>query len=124
MNTTLRSRLTQFLQQVQHNVFAFFDEIDAILMPKVQEVVIVLKMLNIGRFIERDYVSGFAGRSCKGRLVIARASVVKAVLNLPTTEAFQVITIAASIFHLNNRDRYTGIKVGWGGNAIFFNIRS
>jgi len=87
MNTILRSRLTQFWQQVQHHLFPFLDEIEVTLTPKVQEVVTILEMLNMERFIESYYASGFAGRPCKDRLAIARALVVKAVLNLPTTEA-------------------------------------
>lgn len=87
MNTTLRSHLTQFWHHVQRNLFPFLDEIDVILTPKVQEVMSVLEMLNIERFIDSYYASGFAGRPNKDRLAIARAFVVKAVLNLPTTEA-------------------------------------
>ena len=87
MNTNLRTRLTQIWHQVQHNLFPFLVEIDVILTPKVQEVVTVLEMLNIERFIESYYASGFAGRPNKDRLAISRAFVAKAVLNLPTTEA-------------------------------------
>ena len=87
MNTTVRLHLTQFWQQVQHHLFPFLAEIEVSLTPKIQEVVTVLEMLNIERFIEGYYGRGFAGRPCKDRLAIARAFVVKAVLNLPTTEA-------------------------------------
>jgi len=87
MNTNLRTRLTQIWHQVQHNLFPFLVEIDVTLTPKVQEVVTVLEMLNIERFIESYYASGFAGRPNKDRLAIARSFVARAVLNLPTTEA-------------------------------------
>ena len=87
MNTNLRSNLTQFWKHIQRHLFPFLNEIEVVLTPKVQEVVSVLEMLDIERFIERYYVRGFAGRPSQDRVAIARAFVAKAVLNLPTTEA-------------------------------------
>lgn len=86
MNTILRTRLTQFWQQVQHNLFPFMDTIELALTPKLQEVVTALEMIEIERFLGAYQFSAI-GRPCKDRTAIARAFVAKAVLNLSTTEA-------------------------------------
>lgn len=86
MNTNLRTRLSQFWQQIQANLFSFLDEIDLPLTPKLQEVVTVLEMIEIERFLG-GYQFSAIGRPCKDRTAIARAFVAKAVLNLSTTEA-------------------------------------
>ena len=86
MNTILRTRLTQFWQQVQHDLFPFMDKIELVLTPKLQEVVTALEMIEIERFLGAYQFSAI-GRPCKDRTAIARAFVAKAVLNLSTTEA-------------------------------------
>lgn len=86
MNTTLHTRLTQFWQQIQNNLFPFLNDIDLALTPKLQEVVTVLEMIGVERFLG-GYQFSAIGRPCKDRTAIARAFVAKAVLNLPTTEA-------------------------------------
>lgn len=62
------------------------DVIELALTPKLQEVVTVLEMINIERFLGGSQLAAI-GRPCKDRVAIARAFVAKAVLNLPTTEA-------------------------------------
>lgn len=86
MNTTLRTRLTQFWQHIQTSLFPFLDEIELALTPKLQELVTVLEMIDIERFLGA-YQFAAIGRPCKDRTAIARAFVAKAVLNLSTTEA-------------------------------------
>lgn len=86
MNTILRTRLTQFWQQIQSNLFPFLDETELALTPKLQEVVVALEMIEIERFLGAYQFSAI-GRPCKDRTSIARAFVAKAVLNLSTTEA-------------------------------------
>ena len=51
MNTILHSRLTQFWQQIQTSLFPLLDVIELALTPKLQEVVTVLEMINIERFL-------------------------------------------------------------------------
>jgi hypothetical protein len=86
MNNTLRTRLSQFWQQVQRNLFPLLDEIEVALTPKFQELANALEMLNMERFLD-GYAVGSVGRPSKDRIAIARAFVAKAVLNLPTTQA-------------------------------------
>jgi hypothetical protein len=86
MNTILHSRLTQFWQQIQTSLFPLLDVIELALTPKLQEVVTVLEMIHIERFLGGSQLAAI-GRPCKDRVAIARAFVAKAVLNLPTTEA-------------------------------------
>lgn len=86
MNTTLHSRITQFWQHIQTNLFPFLDEMELVLTPKLQELVTALEMMEIERFLD-GYQFGAIGRPCKDRTAIARAFVAKAVLNLSTTEA-------------------------------------
>ncbi len=86
MNTILHSRLTQFWQQIQTSLFPLLDVIELASTPKLQEVVTVLEMINIERFLGGSQLAAI-GRPCKDRVAIARAFVAKAVLNLPTTEA-------------------------------------
>ena len=86
MNTILRTRLMQFWQQIQSNLFPFLDAIELALTPKLQEVVTALKMIEIERFLGA-YQFAAIGRPCKDRTAITRAFVAKAVLNLSATEA-------------------------------------
>ena len=86
MNTILRTRLMQFWQQIQSNLFPFLDAIELALTPKLQEVVTALKMIEIERFLGA-YQFAALGRPCKDRTAITRAFVAKAVLNLSATEA-------------------------------------
>ncbi len=86
MNTTCKSRLSQFWNHLQHELFPFLREEDHIeLSPALEKVIRVLEFTQIDRFIPSS--RGLVGRPPKDRVALARAFVAKAVLNLPTTEA-------------------------------------
>ena len=86
MNTTGKSRLSQFWNHLQHELFPFLREEDHLeLSPALEKVIRVLEFTQMDRFIPSS--RGFVGRPPKDRVALARAFVAKAVLNLPTTEA-------------------------------------
>jgi hypothetical protein len=86
MNTTCTSRLSQFWNHLQHELFPFLREEDYLaLTPSLEKVIRVLEFTEIDRFIPSS--RGFVGRPPKDRVALARAFVAKAVLDLPTTEA-------------------------------------
>jgi len=84
MDATLKNRLTQFWCHVQEGLFPFLAEMDIELTPPLKQVVTVLELLEIERFLP-SYAG--VGRPAKDRVALARAFVAKATLNLPTTEA-------------------------------------
>jgi hypothetical protein len=84
MNTTLKTKLTQFWHHIQSELFEFLSNMDITLTPRQQELVTVLEMLEIEGFVPP--AQGI-GRPLKDRVALARGFVAKAVLNLPTTEA-------------------------------------
>lgn len=86
MNTTHKSRLSQFWSHLQHELFPFLREEDHMeLSPALEKVIRVLEFTQIDRFIPSS--RGYVGRPPKDRMALARAFVAKAVLDLPTTEA-------------------------------------
>ena len=86
MNTTCKSRLSQFWNHLQHELFPFLREEDHLeLTPALETVIRVLEFTQVDRFIPSS--RGFVGRPPKDRVALARAFVAKAVLDLPTTEA-------------------------------------
>ena len=86
MNTTCKTRLSQFWSYLQHDLFPFLREEDHLaLSPALEKVIRVLEFTEIERFIPSS--RGCVGRPPKDRVALARAFVAKAVLDLPTTEA-------------------------------------
>ncbi len=86
MNTTCKSRLSQFWNHLQHELFPFLQEEDHLaLSPALEKVIRVLEFTQVDRFIPSS--RGFVGRPPQERVALARAFVAKAVLDLPTTEA-------------------------------------
>ena len=86
MNTTCKSRLSQFWYHLQHELFPFLREEDHLeLTPALETVIRVLEFTQVDRFIPS--MRGFVGRPPKDRVALARAFIAKAVLDLPTTEA-------------------------------------
>jgi hypothetical protein len=86
MDTSCKSRLSQFWNHLQHELFPFLREEDHLeLSPALEKVIRVLEFTQVDRFIPSS--RGFVGRPPKDRVALARAFVAKAVLNLPTTEA-------------------------------------
>ena len=86
MNTTCKTRLSQFWNYLQHDLFPFLREEDHLaLSPALEKVIRVLEFTEIERFIPSS--RGCVGRPPKDRVALARAFVAKAVLDLPTTEA-------------------------------------
>jgi hypothetical protein len=86
MDNTLRSRLSQFWSELQHDLFPFLREEEHLdLTPTLEQVIRVLEFIEIERFVPS--CRGWVGRPPKDRVALARAFVAKAVLNLPTTEA-------------------------------------
>jgi hypothetical protein len=86
MNTTCKSRLSQFWSPLQHELFPLLREEDHLaLSPALEKVIRVLEFTQIERFIPSS--RGFVGRPPQDRVALARAFVAKAVLDLPTTEA-------------------------------------
>jgi hypothetical protein len=85
MSNTLRSRLSQFWTEMQHDLFPFLrEEAHMALTPPLEQVIRVLEFVEIERFIPSS--RGYVGRPPQDRIALARAFVSKAVLNLPTTE--------------------------------------
>jgi len=86
MNTTTKSRLSQFWTQFQHDLLPWLREEERLdLTPALEKVIRVLEFTEVDRFIPSS--RGFVGRPPKDRVALARAFVAKAVLDLPTTEA-------------------------------------
>lgn len=86
MNTTCKTRLSQFWSYLQHDLFPFLRLEDHLaLSPALEKVIRVLEFTQIERFIPSS--RGCVGRPPKDRVALARAFVAKAVLDLPTTEA-------------------------------------
>ena len=86
MDNTLRSRLSQFWTEWQHDLFPFLREEEHLdLTPTLEQLIRVLEFVEIERVIPSS--QGWVGRPPKDRIAIARAFVAKSVLNLPTTEA-------------------------------------
>ena len=86
MNTTCKTRLSQFWSYLQNDLFPFLREEDHLaLSPALEKVIRVLEFTEIERFIPSR--RGCVGRPPKDRVALARAFVAKAVLDLPTTEA-------------------------------------
>jgi hypothetical protein len=86
MDTTCKSRLSQFWNHLQRELFPFLREEDHLeLSPALEKVIRVLEFTQVDHFIPSS--RGFIGRPPKDRVALARAFVAKAVLNLPTTEA-------------------------------------
>ncbi|MBK8637291.1 MAG: transposase [Chromatiaceae bacterium] len=86
MNTTCKSRLSQFWNHLQHELFPFLRQEDRLaLSPALEKVIRVLEFTEIDCFIPSS--RGFVGRPPQDRVALARAFVAKAVLDLPTTEA-------------------------------------
>ncbi len=86
MDTTGKSRLSQFWNHLQHELFPLLREEDHLaLSPALEQVIRVLEFTQIERFIPSS--RGCVGRPPQDRVALARAFVAKAVLDLPTTEA-------------------------------------
>lgn len=87
MNATLTRRISQFVRLLQTEVFPLLREEMAVeLSPMLEKVIRVLELVQVERFVPSS--RGWVGAPPKDRLALARAFVAKAVLNLPTTEAF------------------------------------
>ncbi len=86
MDTTCKSRVSQFWNHLQHELFPLLREEDHLaLSPALGKVIRVLEFTQIERFIPSS--RGCVGRPPQDRVALARAFVAKAVLDLPTTEA-------------------------------------
>lgn len=86
MDTTCKSRLSQFWSHFQHELFPFLREEEHWeLSPTLEKVIRVLEFTLVDRFIHSS--RGCVGRPPQDRVALARAFVAKAVLDLPTTEA-------------------------------------
>ncbi|MBP6581967.1 MAG: transposase [Chromatiaceae bacterium] len=86
MDTNCKSRLSQFWNHLQHELFPFLREEDHLaLSPALEQVIRVLEFTQIERFIPSN--RGCVGRPPQDRVALARAFIAKAVLDLPTTEA-------------------------------------
>ena len=86
MNTTFTLRISQFLTQLQTELFPFLrDEVGLELSPALEKVIRVLEFVPVERFIPSS--RGFVGAPPKDRVALARAFVAQAVLNLATTES-------------------------------------
>lgn len=85
MNHTLNDRLLQFTTFLQRDLFAWQEEENLDITPKLQEVIKILEFVQIERYVPS--YRGCVGRHGECRPEIARAFVAKQVLNLPTTEA-------------------------------------
>jgi hypothetical protein len=86
MDTTCKSRLSQFWNHLQHELFPILRKEDHLaLSPALGKVIRVLEFTQIKRFIPSS--RGCVGRPPQDRVALARAFVAKAVLDLPTTEA-------------------------------------
>lgn len=86
MNNTANSRLSQFWNHLQHDLFPWLQEEEETLSlsPALEKVIRVLEFVEIERFLPPS--RGFVGRPPKDRVALARSFVAKAVLDLPTTE--------------------------------------
>jgi len=72
MNTTCKSRLSQFWNHLQHELFPFLREEDHLeLSPTLEKVIRVLELAQVDRFIPSS--RGFVGRPPKDRVALARA---------------------------------------------------
>jgi Transposase DDE domain/Transposase domain (DUF772) len=85
MNLILNSRLSQFMTNFQEDLWDWPPEDPLILTPKLIDVIRVLELVNMERFVPSS--QGRVGRPAEDRSPIARAFVAKAVLDIPTTEA-------------------------------------
>ena len=85
MDTTGKSRLSQFWNHLQHDLFHFLrEEGHLVLSSALEKVIRVLEFTQIVRFI--PFSRGCVKRPPKDRVTLAWAFVAKAVLDLPTTE--------------------------------------
>jgi len=79
MNTTCKSRLSQFWSHFQHELFPFLREEEHWeLSPTLEKVIRVLEFTSVDRFIPS--IRGCVGRPPQDRVALARAFVAKAVL--------------------------------------------
>jgi len=86
VNNTLKSRLSQFWNYLQFDLFPFLKEEERLpLTPPLEKTIRVLELIELERFIPSS--RGLPGRPPKDRVALARAFVAKAVLNVPTHEA-------------------------------------
>jgi hypothetical protein len=85
MSYTLKDRLLQFTTLLQRELFAWAEAEERALTSKHQEVIRILELVEIERYVPS--YRGCVGRHGQCRLEIARAFIAKQVLNLPTTEA-------------------------------------
>jgi len=85
MNATFTGRISQYLTQLQSELFPVLrEDLELELSPALEKVIRVLEFVQVERFIPSS--RGFIGAPPKDREALARAFVAKAVLNLPTTE--------------------------------------
>lgn len=87
METTRKSRLSQFWSHIQYELYLPFlrKEDHLMLTPALEQEIGVQEFTQIDRFIPFSRVS--VGRLPKDRVALSRAFVAKAVLELQTTEA-------------------------------------
>ena len=86
MNTTCKSRLSQFWNHLQHGLLPFLRKEDHWeLSPTLKPVIRVLEFTQVDRIIPSN--RGFIGPPPQDRVAFARTYVAKAVLELPTTQA-------------------------------------
>ena len=112
MNHTLKTRLLQFSSLLQKELFAWREEEELVLTPKLQEVIQVLEFVEIERFVPS--YRGRVGRHGECRPEIARAFVAKAVLNLTTTEALiDRLRHDISLRRICGFDRYHKVPDSW-----------
>lgn len=83
----IRKKISQHWETIQHNLFPWLEEVLPPLTQKQQQLVSILELIQIERFISPSYVFGSQGRPGKNRKCIARAFVAKSVYNLSTTTA-------------------------------------
>ena len=85
MNFILNGRLSQFMTNLQIDLWNWQQDDPLELTPKLIDVVKVSEFVNIEKFLPMS--QGLVGRPAEYRAPIARAFIAKAILDLPTTEA-------------------------------------
>ena len=119
MNTTFTLRISQFLTQLQSELFPLLrEELELELSPALEKVIRVLEFVQVERFIHS--VRGRVGAPPKDRAALARAFVAKAVLNLPTTEGLiDRLKVDPALRRICGFDSRRRIPGGWRFSRAF-----
>jgi hypothetical protein len=119
MNTTLTLRISQFLTQLQTELFPLLrEEAELELSPALEKVIRVLEFVHVERFVTS--VRGWVGAPPKDRVALARAFVAKAVLNLGTTEGLiDRLKVDHALRRICGFDRRLRIPGAWRFSRAF-----